>query len=124
MKRLRAQVTAEVDAAPEGEGFRLIVQSYPKGCVRREGVPEKGAKPLASTQRAVTPEELRAGVSVNMLQLGAPPRGGEPVVVAWVEHGAPNLQYDARRARPTVANLRGIARGGRSDTQVVLRRAA
>jgi hypothetical protein len=46
------------------------------------------------------------------------------VVLAWVEPGEPDLEYDARRARPgpeaVVALERGRLEGGRGETSVVM----
>ncbi len=93
----------------EGRSYRLIVQSY-------EDVDGSGAgrRPLASTQRAVTAAELRAGVRVGLLELDEQAdfdeaEGTTPVVLAWVEEGKPDLELDGLRARPHPGSLRGSA---------------
>jgi hypothetical protein len=91
----------------EDGSYRLIVQSYDA----RGG--RLGARPVGSVQRAVTASELRKGVKVNVLELRESARGAgdaEPVVVAWVERGAPDLEFDGRRARPRPGSPFGMVR--------------
>jgi hypothetical protein len=62
-------------------------------------------------QRAVTAADLRRGVRVDLVAL----RDGassvsQPVVVAWVENGEPDLEFDGRTARPGRGSLVGMAR--------------
>ena len=70
---VRAQVSAdprelgEVQSSP-GE-YRLIVQSYAPGSVV-DGVPTSRARPLASTQRAVTAAELARGIGISSVLVG------------------------------------------------------
>lgn len=102
--------------------YRLVVQSYD---ARNGRVPDARARPIGSMQRAVTADELRRGVHVNLLEL----RGSgadaattdDPMVVAWVEAGEPDLEFDARAARPTPGSVYGEAKGGR-NVQISLRR--
>jgi hypothetical protein len=80
-------------------GYRLVVQSYSCASLSPAMVPLLRAKPLGSVQRAVTPEDLARGVSIDLVQWG----GGRPdgaAVVAWVEPGVPDLEFDGLRARP------------------------
>src|SRR5262245_23052265 len=70
---LRAEIRTEpgitVDDAKRS--YRLVVQSYaPEGIVASDGLPEAGARALASAQRAITAEELREGIAVDILQVG------------------------------------------------------
>src|ERR1041384_38614 len=62
------QVRAPISAGDEvGDGeLRLIVQSYRRDRLR-QGLPARDARPLASTQRAITAEELRQGIDVSVL---------------------------------------------------------
>jgi hypothetical protein len=78
---------------------RLIVQIY-------QGSPEDlspSCRPSSSAQRAVTIDELRKGVAVQLVdvsndQLRDP---NEPLtVIAWVEQGPADLEFDALNARP------------------------
>ena len=129
---LRARVSA--DHGPEAvgsqsSGYRLIVQSYAPGTLNSEQLPGEYARPLGSTQRSVTREELRRGVSVDVLQVGGEPQQSQAaVVLAWVEPGQPDLEYDGLRARPAPGAVYGISRSaGRSRggfVRVVLRRKA
>ena len=48
----------------------------------------------------VRPAELEAGVVVDLLQLDA--ASGDIVLVAWLEAGDTQLEYDGRAARPAV----------------------
>ncbi|MDP9033691.1 MAG: hypothetical protein M3O50_02710 [Myxococcota bacterium] len=104
---------AEVRAEGVGAGaYRLVVQSYDAS---RGRVPGPDARPVGSIQRAVTADELRRGVHINLLELRAgslPPVVGEsrPVVVAWIEAGEPNLEFDARAARPRSGSVYGLAK--------------
>jgi hypothetical protein len=92
---VRAEVRADVQALDEG--LRLVVQTY-----------GSHARPLGSVQRAVTPAELRHGVSVAVPHV-APAR--DPRVMAWVERGAPDLEHDGLTARPPRGSFVGFGRG-------------
>jgi hypothetical protein len=104
-------VHAEVRADGLRDGaYRLVVQSYDAS---DGGVPDQDARPVGSVQRAVTADELREGVRVNLLELraGATANGSnDPMVVAWIEAGEPDLEFDGRRARPQPGSVYGIAR--------------
>jgi hypothetical protein len=125
---LRAEISADASATPEGEapsGYRLVVQAYAPDSFDGE-LPGARAKPLSSVQRAVTAAELRRGLSVDLVQLGAASHR-PAVVIAWVEPGQPDLEFDALMARPRADAVKGIARiDSESDVaaaHVVLRRA-
>ena len=111
---VRARVSADEGPEPtasDPSGYRLIVQSYAPGTLTSDQLPGEYARPLGSTQRAVTQEELRRGVSVDVLELGDDgelPRAA--VVVAWVEAGQPDLEYDGLRARPAPGAVYGTSR--------------
>src|SRR3954453_3421692 len=100
VERMRAEVSAQDLAAPTSAGYRLIVQSYARRRVAGNQLPSANQRPLASVQRAVTAEELAQGVAVDVLQIDEN-SGEHPVIVAWIEHGAPDLELDALRARPS-----------------------
>jgi hypothetical protein len=113
---LRAEVRAEGlsgDAA-----YRLVVQSYDVS----DGVlPGHDVRPVGSVQRAVTAGELRQGVSVDLLELRADattPHTGAPVVVAWIEAGQPNLEFDGRMARPAPGSVYGVVKRGTTQDAV------
>jgi hypothetical protein len=118
--QLRARVSTESDVADDGE-LRLIVQSYRRDTLDNHQLPSRGANPLASIQRAITIEELRHGVDVSVLQV--PEEAGETaadsVVVAWVESGSANLEFEGMEARPGHGAYYGAAQ--RSDGAIVLR---
>lgn len=123
---VRAAVSADTRSLAVSEvGYRLIVQSYAPesfGSGAR-GLPTVHARPLASTQRAVTREELARGIAVDVVGVSTSDRA--PVIVAWVERGKPNLEYDALRARPSQDAVYGVALGEGepgSETSVVLTR--
>ena len=121
---LRAQISADSSAAQGNQTFRLIVQSYDAACLDGE-LPGERAKPLSSIQRAVTAEELQRGISVDLVQLGTPEElGTNPVVVAWVEAGEPDLEFDAATARPDRTAIYGVGRLDEASpsAQIVLRR--
>jgi hypothetical protein len=102
---VRANVKDEV-----GE-LRLVVHSYLPGQLGGRTVPSAEDKPMSSTQRAVTAEQLRRGVFVDMVQpAGSAASEERPLVVAWVERGRANLDYDALLARPLPGAPRGCAK--------------
>src|SRR5262249_28130209 len=86
-------VHAEVrtdDELPDTE-YRLIVQSYDAAV---GSVPGARTKPVGSVQRAVTADELRRGVKIDLLELRVTESAHsvqQPMVVAWVEGGKPDL---------------------------------
>jgi hypothetical protein len=98
--------------------YRLIVQSYsPANIV--DGVPRAHARPLASAQRSVTAEELSQGVAVDVVELGGHDTDS-PVLVAWLERGAADLDFDGRRARPRRDAFRGVASAKSEQAHIVL----
>lgn len=131
LQRVRAEVTVgQGDLPAEApDEYRLVVQSYAAANVV-DGVPQHGARPLASAQRSVTAEELSRGISVDVLGVGTSNGGSavaeDAVIVAWVERGAPNLEFDGRRARPSPGAITGTAkaRGDKPSARLVLRRSA
>jgi hypothetical protein len=120
VERMRAQVSAQDVGAPSGAGYRLIVQSYAPSSVTAQRLPGANQRPLASAQRAVTAEELARGIAVDVLQIDQAVGGSAPVIVAWIEHGAPDLELDALRARPSSGGVYGIARSFAGSAEVVL----
>lgn len=123
LERMRAEVSAPDLAAATSAGYRLIVQSYAAGSVDENQLPSAGQKPLASAQRAVTAEELALGVAVDVVQIDEATAGARaPVIVAWLEHGAPDLEFDAMRARPSREAVYGTAQTAGGAAQIVLRR--
>jgi hypothetical protein len=104
----------------EGRRYRLIVQSYDRGNGDTVAAHDR---PIASIQRAITPTELRDGVRVGLLELrqgngsssGARlPNLAKALVLAWVEEGKPDLEFDGLRARPQPGSISGSAsRSGR-----------
>jgi hypothetical protein len=113
---VRARVRADV--TDDGDALRLVVHSYLPTQLADGMVPSAMEKPAASAQRAVTPDELRRGVVVEMVQPSVAGNSARrPVVVAWVERGRPNLKFDARLARPLPGVPRGCAktRGSSAD---------
>ncbi len=106
---LRAEVRA--DGLSADGVYRLVVQSYD----RSHGlVPQRDARPIGSIQRAVTADELRNGVHVSLLEIRpsepARERDAEPLVLAWIEAGVPDLEFDGRNARPQPGNVYGVVK--------------
>jgi len=106
------QSDARLDA---GRSYRLIVQSYDHAGVSTATTRER---PVASLQRAITPEELRNGVRVDLVEIrqdrpqaddGDMGVTGRPLVLAWVEEGRPDLELDGLRARPQPGSLQGAS---------------
>ncbi len=103
---LRAEVKA---AGLAGAGtYRLVVQSY--------DATGHDARPVGSVQRAVSAEELRHGVNVNLVGLRQAAQLQEqaqsPMVVAWIEAGEPDLEFDGRKARPSPGSVYGVVKRG------------
>src|SRR5690349_2933298 len=70
--RVRAAITTDqrLLGDDKGQGYRLIVQSYERRALDSSGLPPVHARPLGSVQRAVTAEELAAGIEIDIVQLG------------------------------------------------------
>jgi hypothetical protein len=119
---MRAEVRLARPALASGGRYRLIVQSYDALHTTQE-IPQS-LRPRASAQRSVTAADLADGVRIDLISLGEKKPGGEQkgVVVAWVEPGEANLEFDARRARPTADSFYGVARsdGAGSDSVEIL----
>lgn len=117
---VRADVSAD-DGLVEGRDYRLVVQSFDGSEGQR---PSFRARPVASSQRAVTAAELRDGVRINLVEL----REGQlaendGAVVAWIEAGKPDLEFDGRMARPRPGSMVGLARrSGAGPVQIRLTR--
>jgi len=105
------QVLVTLGAARLGAGpQRLVVQTY-SGADRR--------RPLGSVQRRVTAAELKKGVSLSLVELGAS-GDEEPYVIAWVEGGDATIELDGRRARPGQGSVVAMARATRGTNPVRL----
>lgn len=124
VERTRAEVSAQDLAAATSAGYRLIVQSYSPSSMTENQLPSANHRPLASVQRAVTAEELARGIAVDVLQINESSSEHAPLIVAWLEHGAPDLELDALRARPSRGAVYGVARTSSGSAQIVLRRQA
>jgi hypothetical protein len=109
---LRAEVRA--DGLSDGD-YRLVVQSYDKRGRR--------ARPVGSAQRSVTADELRAGVKVRVIALrerAAEVPTDSPYVVAWIEAGGPDLEFDGLTARPRPGSVYGVVRRAASQDAVLI----
>jgi hypothetical protein len=97
-----------------GGTYRLVVQSY--------DATGRDARPVGSAQRAVSADELRHGVNVSLLELrvgsGVVENVQSPMVVAWIEAGEPDLEFDGRTARPSPGSVYGVV--SRESTQGVV----
>ena len=78
-----------------------MVQSYRERDVLA-GRPVPYARPLASTQRAVSADQLRFGVQLDLVHFedAEDAEADEVVVIAWAEVGEPDLDFDGLEARP------------------------
>jgi hypothetical protein len=124
VERMRAEVFAQDLAAATSAGYRLIVQSYASKSVAANQLPGANHRPLASMQRAVTAEELAQGVAVDVLQIDEISGEQGSMIVAWLEHGAPDLELDALRARPSRGAVYGVGQSSEGSAQIVLRQLA
>jgi hypothetical protein len=119
---LRAEVRADEDLV-ESRDYRLVVHSYDGD----DHVAGSGVRPVGSYQRAVTAAELRQGVRVSLLELRKTAPTAEPgSVVAWIEAGKPDLEFDGRTAKPRPDSMVGLARrsAGASSVHIKLTRTA
>jgi len=118
LQHVRAEVSGDprlLAKEQSGAGeYRLIVQSYAPSSVVN-GVPTARARPLASAQRSVTAAELARGIGVDVVDLEHA-QGDDQVLVAWVERGAADLDFDAHRARPMSGAYLGVASPNDGDT--------
>jgi hypothetical protein len=109
LDRVRAEVSADTVKLGVGSGrYRLVVQSYPRESVSGGSVPSARQKPLASAQRSVTAEELSRGVAVDVLRVGEELDPSQ-VIVAWIEQGEADLEFDGAEARPGAHSLYGAS---------------
>jgi hypothetical protein len=108
LDRVRAEVSADMSGVADGGRYRLVVQSYARDSVGVGNLPRVHQKPLASAQRSVTAEELSRGVAVDVLRVG---EAVDPtqVIVAWIERGEADLEFDGAEARPSASALIGIS---------------
>jgi hypothetical protein len=123
LDRVRTEVTADTAALGHSHGarYRLVVQSYASGSVSADLAPGMRQKPLASAQRSVTAEELSRGVAVDVLRVGEA-RDGSQMIVAWLEQGEADLEFDGAEARPAADALYGVSESGDvGSARVVLR---
>ncbi|MEN9577607.1 MAG: hypothetical protein RJA70_616 [Pseudomonadota bacterium] len=118
--RLRVVVRASVG---ELSSHRLVVQSYAPDAIVG-GLPGRYERPLAAAQRAVSDEDLARGVDVTLVHSGAAGSEAGCVVVAWIEEGAPDLDFDGLCARPVGAVFFGTCHASSERAQVVLARSA
>lgn len=121
LDRVRTEVTADTAVLGHGARYRLVVQSYASGSVSADLAPGMRQKPLASAQRSVTAEELSRGVAVDVLRVGEA-RDGSQMIVAWLEQGEADLEFDGAEARPGADALYGVSESGDvGSARVVLR---
>jgi len=113
---VRTEIKLPPDALESGGRYRLIVQSY--DTLGRPSLIPSG-KPRASTQRTVTRADLVGGVRIDLIELGDEDARSERRVIAWVEPGEANLEFDARRAKPTPGSFYGVAPSGKVTSESV-----
>lgn len=120
-EHFRAEISADSSATTRGRAYRLIVQSYAAESLEGD-LPSPRARPLSSVQRAVTAEELQRGINIDLVQLER--SADAAVLIAWVEQGEPDLEFDALTARPSAAEVYGVAKldSESGSARVVLRR--
>jgi hypothetical protein len=121
---VHAQVRAA--GALPGQAYRLIVQSYDAAA---SDLQSGRAKPVGSTQRVVSGEELRDGIRVDFVELREGDRAerngfARPLVVAWLEAVQRDYDLDAREARPQPGSVFGFARRATGDVKIRLDRRA
>jgi hypothetical protein len=121
LDRVRAEVSADLGALGDAGRYRLVVQSYARDDVGSGNLPGIHQKPLASAQRSVTAEELTRGVAVDVLRLGEALDPSQ-VILAWIERGEADLEFDGAEARPSESALVGTGESrDLGSARVVLR---
>ena len=108
LDRVRAEVSADAASLGAEGRYRLVVQSYARGSVAAGNLPSSSQKPLASAQRSVTAEELSRGVAVDVLRVGEAVDPSQ-MIVAWIERGEANLEFDGAEARPSASAMIGTS---------------
>jgi hypothetical protein len=107
---VRAEIKLPPEALESGGRYRLIVQSY--DTLGRATLIPSG-RPRASTQRTITPADLVDGVRIDLIEIGDEEAARtERRVIAWVEPGEADLEFDARRAKPMPGSFYGVAPSG------------
>jgi hypothetical protein len=113
---VRAEIKLPPEALESGGRYRLIVQSY--DTLGRASLIPSG-RPRASTQRTVTSADLADGVRIDLIELGEEASRLERRVIAWVEPGEADLEFDARRAKPMPGSFFGVAPSGNEMNDAV-----
>jgi hypothetical protein len=103
------RVRIRSNAIIPGSNLRLVVQSYSAESLKQDEPPSAALVPMASLQRSVSQDELRAGIELDVVHVGGSMPVADIVVFAWVEAGHPDFKYDAALARPSVGALKGRA---------------
>lgn len=113
---VRASVRTDLTEIDEAAEYRLVVQSY-------DGSMRHGARPVGSVQRIVRGADLRRGVDVSLVELRDAARtNAKALVVAWIDAGKADLEYDARGARPQPGSIFGASRSGSATVLLTLSR--
>lgn len=107
--RLRIVVRAQSVGLERG---RLVVQAFAKA--------ENQARPVASAQRSVSREDLMGGIDIMLHPEFCQPDAAHHVL-AWIEPGEPDLEYDGLRAVPRAPVSLGRVRAQRNRAEVELR---
>ncbi len=108
-ERSRVRVRIRSAAPICGDSFRLVVQSYSASVVRGRSLLDSDT-PVASLQRAVSQDELKSGLDIDIMHVATDNHDpADLLVYAWVEPGRPDLEFDAALARPMDGALRGSA---------------
>lgn len=105
--RLRIVVRAKSVGLERG---RLVVQAFDKA--------GSEARPLASAQRAVHRDDLFDGVEITLHPSDVMASGHH--VLAWIEPGEPDLEYDGLCAKPKAPISLGRVRALRNRVEVDL----
>jgi len=115
METLRVRVHGRV--AENLEPYRLVVQAYRSEVGPAPRIPSRAARAHGSTQREVTAEQLARGIVVEVvLPRLAAESGRSEHVLAWIEPGRPDLDFDALLARPSKQAQVGVVRARLSQS--------
>lgn len=99
----RAAASSGAEAPRDGAPVRLIVQLWDGADLGDGFVPISGARPLEAIQRFVRPDELQAGVELDLLRSGD---SAGVYAVAWVESDDELTCWQARPGQGLLAASR------------------
>ena len=95
----------------ESRDYRLVVQSFDAGAGTRPRLRRSAGRLVPAFRRRPPELPARASTSASSsFRKTATGAKSEGAVVAWIEAGKPDLEFDGRTARPRPGSMVGLAR--------------